>query len=291
VEANGISINFEEEGTGQPLLLIMGLGGQLIDWPQSVVGALVEAGFRVIRHDNRDSGLSQGFDWVPPSQVRLAAAHVSKRLPEVGYRVDDMAADAAGLLDAIGLESAHIVGASMGGMIAQSMAINHPERVLSLCSIMSNTGDKRSGGVAPKVLTKLARAKTPPREVAPEYATKLYSYFAGSAWDPDQHLIAAARAVERAWRPEGTARQAAAISASPDRTAALADVTAPTLVVHGLQDRLIVPSGGIATARAIPGSRLVMYPEMGHDLPAARVGELVAEIRTNAERATVGSLA
>lgn len=285
VKANGIDIHYEDEGSGEPILLVMGLGGQLIDWPERIVQSLVGAGFRVIRHDNRDVGLSQGFDWQAAPQWRQAAALITKRRIEAGYAVTDMADDAAHLLAALGIDSAHVAGASMGGMIAQSMAIHHPGKVRSMCSIMSNTGDRRSGGIHRSLLRKLARAKPPSRDNAAEYLTDQYELFAGSAWNKAEHLERTRRSIERAWRPAGTARQSAAIMASPDRTADLGLVTAPTLVVHGLQDRLVMPSGGIATAKAVPGSRLLMFPDMGHDMPASRNDEMVSAMVANAERA------
>ncbi len=284
VRANGINIHYEEEGVGDPILLVMGLGGQLIDWPQPFVDQLVGLGFRVIRHDNRDIGLSDGFDWTPPPLRRQAAAMLTRRALSVGYTITDMGDDAAGLLDALGLESAHVVGVSMGGMIAQSLAIHHPAKVRSLCSIMSNTGDRRTGGIAPKVLAKLIRAKTPAVEDAPLYNTESYRMFAGSAWNFDTHLERAKRSVSRAYRPKGAARQAASVGGSPDRTEGLRSITVPTLVVHGLQDTLVLPSGGIATTKAVPGARLLMFPDMGHDLPASRIDEIARAVRENADR-------
>ncbi len=285
VQANGISLYYEEEGAGDPLLLIMGLGGQLIDWQQDFVDELTGRGFRVIRLDNRDAGLSAEFDWAPPSRARTVAAMVAKRHLEVGYRLSDMAADAAALLDALDIDRAHVVGASMGGMIGQSLAIGHPDRVRSLTSIMSNTGDRKNGGASRRVLARVVRAKPPTKETAAEAGTELYALWAGSAWDRDEHLATARLGVERSYRPHGLERQAAAIAAGPDRTEALRSVTAPTLVVHGLQDRLVKPSGGTATAKAVPDSRLLMFPDMGHDLPKTRRAEIAGAIAVNAARA------
>ena len=157
IDANGITIEYDVRGEGEPLLLVMGLSGQLIDWPDEFVDLLVASGFQVIRFDNRDAGLSTEFHWTPPSRARSAAALLARRRPKAGYLIADMAADGAGLLRALDIGPAHVVGASMGGMIAQTMAIEHPDSVKSLTSIMSNTGNNRHGLPRRKVLIKLSR--------------------------------------------------------------------------------------------------------------------------------------
>ena len=286
VQANGITIEYETRGEGEPLLLVMGLGGQLTDWPEGFVDLLTDAGFRVIAFDNRDQGLSTEFDWEAPSQVRAAMTALFKRSPKAEYLISDMALDAVGLLDALDIDRAHVVGMSMGGMIAQTIAIDHPERVLSLTSIMSNTGDRKNGRIAPSIMPKLAKMKTPTRENAAERSVEMFKLFSGSHYDPSEHLRRSKISVERAFHPEGTKRQTAAIMASPDRTPALQQLDVPTLVVHGLMDKLVRPSGGTATAAAILGSRLLMFPDMGHDLPDQRHQELVDAIRRIANRAT-----
>lgn len=285
VSANGITIEYDLRGDGEPLLLVMGLGGQLTDWPEELLDRLVDAGFQVIRFDNRDSGLSTGFDWEPPTVRALVTAVVTRRRPPAGYLLSDMARDAAELLTALGHESAHVVGMSMGGMIAQTLAISHPSRVRTLTSIMSNTGDRRHGRPRRALAAKFARMPEPRRDTAVDDAVTMFGLISGPTFDPVECRRLAEVSVARSWRPKGTARQAAAIFASPDRTAALGLVRAPTLVLHGLVDPLVMPSGGMATARAIPGSRLIMYPEMGHDLPRLRLAEIVAEIARHAERA------
>ncbi len=285
VRANGITIEYEVTGAGDPLLLIMGLGEQLTTWPDEFVGKLVAAGFQVIRFDNRDIGLSSQSDWDPPSPVRTVASRIVRRTPPADYDLRDMAADAAGLLGALDVPPAHVVGVSMGGMIAQTMAIEHPRVVRSLVSIMSNTGDGTHGVVSPALLAKLARLVRPvAREDAVERSVAVNQLIAGPEFDAAERRAVSERNVARSFRPDAIARQTAAIMASPDRTDALAGVAVPTLVVHGLLDQLVKPSGGMATARAISGSRLIMYPEMGHDLPRSRWDELVAEIRRNADR-------
>ena len=285
VQANGITIEYETRGDGDPLLLVMGLGGQLTDWPEGFVDRLTAAGFKVIIFDNRDQGLSTEFDWEPPSQIRAVLATLFKRPPKAEYLLSDMANDAVGLLDALDIERAHVVGMSMGGMIAQTIAIEHRERVLSLTSIMSNPGDHKNGRIAPSILPKLAKMKTPTRENAAERSVEMFKLFSGSHYDPSEHLRRTKISVARAFRPQGTRRQTAAIMASPDRTVALQQLNVPTLVVHGLMDKLVRPSGGTATAAAISGSRLLMFPDMGHDLPDQRHQEMVDAIRRNADRA------
>ncbi len=286
VTSNGITIEYQEQGSGEPMLLVMGLSGQLTDWPDGLVDLLAER-YRVITFDNRDVGLSTEFDWTPPSKLRLLLSFITRRKPKAGYTVDDMAKDAAGLLAALDIDAAHVVGMSMGGMIAQSLAINHPKLVLSLTSIMSHTGDQRNGLPTRKVVAAFARMKAPSRDDAAEAGTELYSMFAGSLWDRDEHLVGARLSIARSWRPGGTERQAVAIAASRDRTAGLAELSVPALVIHGLQDTLVRPSGGQATCRAIPGSRLLMFNDMGHDLPRPRWPEIVASISSNASRASV----
>jgi pimeloyl-ACP methyl ester carboxylesterase len=285
IDANGITIEYETTGTGEPLLLVMGLGGQLTDWPAEYVELLAEAGFQVIIFDNRDIGLSTEFEWAPPSQVKALAGGLTGRPPKSGYYVHDMASDAAALLRAVGIDSAHVVGMSMGGMIVQQMAIDHPGAVRSVTSIMSNTGDWKAGRPSPKLIAKFARHPEPTRGTAVDDSVRNFRLFSGPHFDESAHRVRAEVSVERSFRPTGTARQTAAIMASPDRTPRLEGVTAPTLVIHGLVDPLVRPSGGIATARAVPGSRLVMYPDMGHDLPEPRWVEMIGEILANAARA------
>ena len=286
VDANGITIEYEQEGAGDPLLLVMGLGGQLIDWPRGFLEALLQQGFSVIRYDNRDSGLSTEFGAEPPTTATMAKAVLMRRLLHAEYLLDDMAADAAALLSSIGFERAHVVGISMGGMIAQSMAIGHPERVESLTSIMSTTGNRRVGQPRASLIRKSVRRPSPSRATAVDEGVKFFRELTGPTFDEDEFRALAAAAVERSFRPAGTARQTAAILGSPDRTPALRQLDVPTLVIHGLLDPLVRPSGGIATARAVPGARLLMFNDMAHDLPRTRWIEMAEEIRRNADRAS-----
>ena len=285
VTANGITIEYEECGDGEPLLLVMGLSGQLIDWPAGLLDELVRRGFRVIRFDNRDIGLSTEFTAVPPTTRQLAAALVARRPRPAEYRISDMAADAAGLLDALGIERAHIAGMSMGGMIAQAMAIDHPERVRSLTSIMSTTGSRRVGQPKMTLVRRFARRPVPTRETAVEQALETFRAISGPTYDPREARALVEASVARSFRPAGVARQTAAIIASPDRTAALRRVEAPALVIHGLLDPLVRLSGGIATAAAIADSRLLVFNDMAHDLPRTRWTEIADAIAHNAARA------
>lgn len=289
VAANGITLEYTSEGNGDPVLLIGGLSMQLIDWPQGFVDELVAAGFRVIRFDNRDAGLSTEFTGSGMSRRDLVKA-LARRPIRTEYTIADMAADAAGLLDALDIDSAHVVGMSMGGMIAQELAIGWPDRVLSLTSIMSHTGDKRHGLIDPKLAVKVARQDDPdPSDPAAvrENSLQTWRWITGPATTEEEIVAQIDAAVARSIRVDGTSRQTAAIFGSRDRTTALHGVRTPTLVIHGLVDPLVRPSGGMATAKAVPGARLVMFPDMGHDLPSTRWAEMVEEIRRNADRASL----
>lgn len=285
VQANGITIEYEEQGSGEPLLLVMGLGGQLTDWPQELVDMIAAHGFRVIRHDNRDVGLSTEFSSAPPTTKELLKAALFRRPIRSEYVLNDMADDAIGLLDALDIESAHVVGVSMGGMIAQAMAIGHPARVRSLTSIMSTTGNRRVGQPKAKLIKMIARRPDPTPENAVDMGVEMFSHICGPTFDPVEFRTVAQAAVDRSWRPAGTGRQTAAIMASDDRTEALTRLQVPSLVVHGMLDPLVRPSGGIATAKAIPGSRLLMFNDMAHDLPHTRWAETAESIALNSSRA------
>ncbi len=286
LDANGITIEYETRGDGPPVLLVMGLGGQLTSWPDEFVEAIIDRGYRVITFDNRDIGLSSETDWEPPGQAAMMRSMVGRRpLKGVGYTVDDMAADAAGLLRGLGVDQAHVVGVSMGGMIAQALTINNSAMVSSLCSIMSNTGDRKHGMPKRSLLWKLRKFSDPSPDDAVEQGVEMFRLISGPTFDPDEAREIVKRGVDRSYRPAGTARQTAAIAGSPDRTPGLRHVNVPTLVVHGLRDPLVRPSGGIATSLAVSGSRLLMFPDMGHDLPATRTNEMVDAIVANFERA------
>ena len=284
---NGITIEFEEYGSGDPLLLVMGLGGQLTDWPPELIEHLVAAGFRVIAPDNRDIGLSTEMSGEGLARSAVVKAMVGRPV-KAPYSLSDMASDAVGVLDHLGIDRAHVVGMSMGGMISQEIAIGWPDRVLSLTSIMSHTGDGRHGLAKPSLSWRITRLGDPdpsnPSSVV-DNSMKILQWISGPTYDEAVARQRIEAGVERSIRVQGTARQTAAIFASRDRTPLLASVKCPTLVVHGMVDPLVTPSGGRTTAKAVPGARLIEFPDMGHDLPTNRIPEIVEEIRRNADRA------
>jgi pimeloyl-ACP methyl ester carboxylesterase len=284
---NGITIEYDVHGPddGEPLLLVMGLGGQMIAWPEDFVGLLVEQGFRVVRLDNRDVGLSTKSDAPPPKLRQVFLALLARRWAKSTYTVADMAKDAVALLDHLGIAKAHVVGASMGGMIVQTIAIEHPGRVASMTSIMSNTGDRKHGKAKWSVLAKMARLQTKDRSRAIDNGVEGFRLISGPHFDAGRTRELLEAALARSDDQAGAARQMMAIAASPDRTPGLGRVKAPTLVVHGLLDPLVQPDGGMATAQAVPGARLVMYPDMAHDLPLARWPHIVGEIVETAREA------
>jgi pimeloyl-ACP methyl ester carboxylesterase len=284
VRANGITIEYEEFGAGAPLLMVVGIGAQLTDWPRGLIDEFVDQGFHVITFDNRDSGLSTAFTSNPPTLPQIARAVALRGSLRAEYSISDMAGDAARLLDALDIEAVHIVGMSMGGMIAQSMAIGYPEKVLSLTSIMSTTGNRKVGQIKVSLLRQFAGKRRPTRETAVDAGVAGFKLTAGPTFDEAEIRRMAEISVARSFRPDGVGRQAAAIYSAPDRTESLRRLDVRALVIHGLLDRLISPSGGIATAAAIPGSRLAMFNDMGHDLPNTRWNEIAMMVAANAAR-------
>jgi pimeloyl-ACP methyl ester carboxylesterase len=274
----GPRICFRVEGPddGVPLLLIAGLGIDLTSWPQQMVDGFTARGFRVIRFDNRDIGRSSAIDAPRPGRLRQLLA---RPRPDA-YDLGDMAADAVGLLDALHVDRVHLVGMSMGGMIAQTVAARHPDRVASLTSIFSTTGDRSVGQPARSTLLRLARGPSPTVEASVERHLAMLRHIGSPTLLPDPDR-------ERAWATgfwergggvrarAGVPRQIGAIQASGDRTAEVASITAPTLVVHGSTDRMVHPTGGRATAAAVPGARFVEIPGMGHHLAPGAVDRLV----------------
>jgi pimeloyl-ACP methyl ester carboxylesterase len=266
------------------LLLVMGLGTQMIAWPVGFCEQLVERGFFVIRYDNRDTGRSTHMrQFRPPTTGQLLRRDRSA----AKYSLSDMADDGIGLLDQLGIERAHVAGASMGGMIAQTMAVRHPDRVLSLASIMSNTGHRWKGTPGLRVYPVFVRRPAADREGAIESSVSVFKLIGspGFPFDEDETRRAAELSYERGFNPAGSGRQLAAILAAGDRTAELRGITAPTVVIHGTEDRMVRPSGGRATAAAIPGARLVSIEGMGHDLPRGAWDRIVDAIVANARRA------
>lgn len=285
--ANGIELCWDSFGDAgaPPLVLIMGLAAQMIAWPDEFCVLLAERGFRVVRFDNRDIGLSTRFDsaGVPDIGAALTAALQGKPV-DAPYRLSDIAADAFGLLDALGIARAHVVGASMGGAIAQTMAIERPERLLTLTSIMATTGEP---GLPPPTPAAMGVLLKPPVTTLDGYIRSYVETWkvlrAGSF--PDDEALDRERAeavFARGLNPPGVARQLAAILASGSRKAALRSVRVPTLVLHGDADPLVPLACGVDTAESIPGARLVVIPGMGHALPISFWKRIVEEIATHA---------
>ncbi len=267
-----------------PLLLVMGLGTQLLGWPDGFCAALAGRGFHVIRYDNRDTGRSTHVRAAPPPSTWQLIRRDRRAAP---YDLGDMAADGAGLLDFLGLSDAHVAGASMGGMIAQLMAARHPRLVRSLASIMSNTGHRWRGMPGLRIYPMFLRRPARDRAAAVESAVQAFRRIGspGFPFDEGELRTVVERSWDRGYDPAGTARQLAAILATGDRTAELRRITAPTVVIHGTKDRMVTPSGARETARAIPGSELVWIEGMGHDLPRDAWPAIIDAIEANAARA------
>ncbi|RJP14568.1 MAG: alpha/beta hydrolase [Candidatus Abyssobacteria bacterium SURF_5] len=281
--ANGIEIEYDTFGdtSASPLLLIMGLAAQMIWWDEEFCEQLAAKGHFVIRFDNRDVGLSTKFDDAGiPDLVEVISARIQGKKVQAPYTLDDMADDSIGLLDALGIDSAHVCGASMGGMIAQTIAIRHPKRMRSLTSIMSTTGDPSLPQAGADVMALLITP--PPRERTEniEYSVKLWRTISGSRFPFDEDFIRKklAESYDRSFYPQGAARQIAAIVAHGDRTPALKSVNVPALAIHGSEDPLVPVECGRATARAIPGSSLLVIEGMGHNLPAGAWPQIIDAI-------------
>jgi pimeloyl-ACP methyl ester carboxylesterase len=286
VPANGIELEYEAFGheTDPALVLIVGLGAQLIDWPTEFCEKLAAHGLRVIRFDNRDAGLSASMDSLGTPDLAAVLGGDQRAVP---YLLADMAGDAAGLLDALGIGKAHLVGVSMGGMIAQQFAIDHPDRMLSLCSMSSTTGNPAVGQATPAALAALGRPAAVTRDEAIRGSAQSSRVFSSPGFPiSDEDLLARAAAkYDRSYRPAGRLRQIAAIAAAADRTAALRELTVPTVVIHGEADPLVNVSGGRATAAAIPAAELIVIPGMGHDLPRGAWPQIIDAIVGNTARA------
>jgi pimeloyl-ACP methyl ester carboxylesterase len=281
----GITLCYETFGdpADPPALLVMGLGTQMIAWQEDFCAQLAGRGFYVIRFDNRDAGRSTHIQGRPPTPRQLLTR--SKRAAH--YLLGDMAEDAAGLLRELQLGPAHVIGASMGGMIAQTLAARNPPAVRSLTSIMSTTGSIRAGQPSPALYPVFLRRAPRERDAFVEHIVRVFTAIGSRELPRDQDEIRelAARSFERDRDPAGSGRQLAAIIASGDRTAELQRIRAPTLVIHGAADRLVTPSGGRATARAIPGAQLLTIPKMAHDLPRVVWQQVIDAITALARRA------
>ncbi len=296
IQTNGVTLEYEILGddNATPLLLIMGLGMHMIGWPEGFCAKLVDAGFRVIRFDNRDIGLSTKLDHLGSPNVPVEFLKFMVRLPlKAPYLIDDMARDTAGLMDQLGIARAHVVGASMGGMIAQNLAANFPEKVLSLTSIMSTTGRRSLPGPTSKARRALL---TPPakRGDIDGAIARMKSVFTtiGSPGFTESEAALdnlCSRHVRRSYHPPGSARQLIAIAASGDRTQAIRRIVAPTLVIHGKDDPLVPVAAGIDTAREIRHAKLCVIDGMGHDLPTGLHQRLVDEIAGHCAQITPSS--
>jgi pimeloyl-ACP methyl ester carboxylesterase len=290
VVANGIGIEVDDQGPadGEPLLLIMGLGMQLVAWPDELVQLLVSRGFRVIRFDNRDIGLSQYFDHLGVPSLAWAGMRYAMHLPVSSpYTLADMAADAAGVLDALGIARAHVCGASMGGMIAQHLAAAQPQRVRSLTLMMTTSGSRKLPQPALHVRRALmSRPRGPDLASAAAHLQRLLGIIGSPAYPPDparqqQRLMAT---VQRAWHPAGSARQILAIVADGDRSAMLPRIQAPTRIIHGREDPLVPAACGEDLAARIAGSDIDIVPGMGHDLPLELLPRFADGLLDNARR-------
>jgi pimeloyl-ACP methyl ester carboxylesterase len=286
---DGIELEYETFGSSDdaPMLLVMGLGGQMTAWDPEFCQRLVGEGFYVIRYDNRDVGLStrvapEGFDL----NRAIAAAFTGGQI-EPPYRLADMAADAVGLLDHLGIDSSHVVGVSMGGMIVQTLAIEHAGRVRSVSSIMSTTGDRSVGQATAEAAALLSRPPASARDEYVESTVEAEHLLNGGVVPVDEERVRrrAEHAWERSYDPAGVGRQLVAILGSPDRTAALGSVTVPFQVLHGDKDPLVGYSGGEATAKAVPDAELVTIEGMGHNLPVVFWDQVVAAIVDHARKA------
>jgi pimeloyl-ACP methyl ester carboxylesterase len=282
---DGITLCYERFGneSDPPMLLIMGLGTQMIGWPDEFCELLADRGFHVVRFDNRDIGRSTKVKGSPPTPRQL----ITRKIDPVLYRLSDMAGDAVKLIQELNLAPAHIVGASMGGMIAQTLAAQHPDATRSLVSIMSNTGNRWKGQPAFGIYRYLLRRAPEDRDGYIEYTTKVFEAIGsrGLPFDKDRVRDMVARSYDRGHDPAGPSRQLAAIVASGDRTAELRTIRVPTLVIHGSKDRMVARSGAVATAKAIPQARLMIVEGMGHDLPEAAWPQLVEAIAAHAHAA------
>jgi pimeloyl-ACP methyl ester carboxylesterase len=286
---NGLEICYQTIGDprARPLILVMGLGGPMTWWPQELCRRLAEQDFFVIRYDNRDTGRSTRLRDHRVTRTHLVSAFLGRRVP-VPYSIRDLASDAFALLDHLGIEETHVAGVSMGGMIAQTMAIEHPERVLSLTSIMSTTGARTAGFQHPMLLPNLLRRGARTKEQYVE-GTVAFNKVIGSPPYPTPDDVVRARAEEtwdRGISFSGVMRHMIAVITQRNRTRALAELTMPVTVVHGTKDKMVHLSGGRATAKAVPGADLRVVEGMGHDLPPGLYDELVAAITSSADRAS-----
>lgn len=283
-----ITLEYETFGSDRDpvVLLVMGLGTQMIAWHETFCQAIADEGFFVVRYDNRDVGLSTKLDGVPSGIRGFPSAIKIWFSGDAPYQLSDMASDGFGLLDHLGIEAAHVVGASMGGMIVQQMAIDQPQRLLSMTSIMSTTGSPWVGRATSRVRQMMFRTPAEHPAAIIEEQLSLRKLLSPHHFVEEESRKYALASYERSYYPEGTGRQLAAVFASGDRTKDLRRVQVPTLVIHGQADDLVHVSGGRATAKAIPGAEIKEYETMGHDLPPDLWPDMIADIVNHARRAS-----
>jgi pimeloyl-ACP methyl ester carboxylesterase len=292
IRVGELSLEYERFGPTEreTVLLVMGLGAQMTQWPVALCTELVERGFQVVRFDNRDIGLSTKLDGLGVPNIRtLYAARLAGESPTPPYRLEDMAADTVGLLDALGIARAHVVGASMGGMIAQLVAADHPSRALSLTSIMSTTGNPAVPPSKPEAIMALMSPPAPAgdEEAIVARALRIYRIIGSPAYRQDETALSATilADVRRCFHPAGAARQFAAVICAEDRRPKLETIQIPAVVLHGAEDPLVLVEGGRDTAANIPGAELRVVPGMGHDIPPALVVTVADAIEAAARRA------
>jgi len=293
IHVGAVALEVDDQGPthAEPLLLIMGLGMQLTAWPDEFVRLLVARGFRVLRFDNRDAGLSQGFESAGVPNIAWAGMRHLLRLPlRSPYSLRDMADDAARLLDALGIDRAHVCGASLGGMVAQHLAAAHPHRVRSLALLMTTAGARHMPRPSPRVRRLLLRRPGGAhRDAVVSHLERVFDVIGSPAYgDAVRRRRRIEASVSRAWRPDGIARQLMAVLADRDRTPLLAHIAAPTVVIHGREDPLVPAVCGVELARHIAGAQLDLIPGMGHDLPDELLERIADDIARNARR-TQGS--
>jgi pimeloyl-ACP methyl ester carboxylesterase len=294
VSANAIRLEYDTFGdpTREPLLLVMGLGTQMILWREEFCERLAASGHYVIRYDNRDVGLSTKFDDAGVPDLPAVVTRVLAGLPAgLAYTLDDMADDAAGLLDALQIDRAHVCGASMGGMIAQTVAIRHPHRVKTLTSIMSTTGDPSLPPPTLEAVESLLEAPPADRDAYLERSVRLSRVIGSPGFDQDEATLRtlAGRAYDRCFYPQGQARHLAAVLAHGSRRDALSKLRVPSLVIHGADDPLVRLEGGEDTAAAIPDAELVVIDGMGHDLPPGVWPPIIAAVSRLTQSATAAA--
>lgn len=290
VTANGVRLAYEQFGrdSDPAIILVMGLGTQLLGWPVAMCEALAEKGFRVIRYDNRDVGLSEKMENAhlpqPVSLMVRARLNLPMRVP---YTLDDMAKDLIGLLDALGIDRAHVVGASMGGMISQIAVAKYGNRFLSLTSIMSSSGDPKLPGAGRDIVSTMVKRSLGIEKPTLENTMAYWRKIGSPGYQPSDEVLKQKilDSYERSFHPEGYSRHLAAVIANGSRTRLLKKITTPTLVIHGKNDALVPVECGIDTARCIPHARLELFNGMGHDLPAPLLPTFVELISEHAHRA------